>query len=162
MRTYEHNYNAPSRGDAGHNQKVLAEILGNPLAHARNDYASRRKIKPIKLTDPAAREMLDEAGAKVRRAYANGVTEAARGPRIAGAAWHDALAENWMTVYELGNCVADDAELSLCRSIFERAGIFGAGERPTSLRAQVEMQTIAVVYASRCKSLFMHQTALDL
>lgn len=74
----------------------------------------------------------------------------------------DACFDTWATYGELTESIDDDdAELSVIRAIFERAG-FGDRLRPTTLRAQVEMQTVAIETARKAKVFLATQQSLAL
>jgi hypothetical protein len=131
--------------------QLLAEVLRPTPA------ATLRHVKPavFKPNTPEA-GFIEKAAARVRDVYLAGARAAAA---QFGRFDPDACFDTWMTVAELDQAIADEKTAAIAKAVFQRAG-FDDRLQPTTLRAQVEMQLIAVETAQHARQLFGQQLNL--
>lgn len=120
-----------------------------------------RSVKPVQ-PEPGSfvERIVNHAARKVRDAYLAGrraVNYDSDRPEY----FFDACFDTWMTAAELSEAIPDDTELALAEAVFERAG-WSDRLRPTTLRAQVEMQVIATEAARKARVFMMRQQSLAL
>jgi len=99
------------------------------------------------------------AADKMRAIYVNGA-RSVRYDEQAPELFFDQCADTFQAAQEVEQCAADDQEASIALAVFERAGWFRDLLRPTTLRAQVEIQLLAIGTARQARLLFAQQQAL--
>lgn len=137
------------------NAQIRDEVL-------RPRYAS--EAPPVRTPAPLvvspgseAQRVIERAAAAVRSIYNSGIARVSSG---GFEAYADACAETWSALHEVTSSVDfDDKTCDIANAVFKRA--FGDGMfKPTTLRAQVEMQMAAVEAARAYRSLFAKQMSL--
>ena len=109
-----------------------------------------RNVKPLRPASGSVLErVVEQAARKVRDIYVAGRRFVSNDPDQPEF-FQDLCFETWMVSGELERSVEDDTELAIAAAIFERAGWHDT-LRPTTLRAQVEMQIVAVETARRAR-----------
>lgn len=136
-------------------QATLEEVLqprpaGEPV----------RCVKAAEYERGTPQERLVASAAKtVRSIYVDGSRRMGYDPEYSDIFWSE-CAETMRTVLEVEQVASDDHEASVAMAVFERAGFFSDRLRPTTLRAQVEMQIAALDAARQARWLFAQQTQL--
>lgn len=119
-----------------------------------------RCVQPANYEPGSAQErFVSSAAQTVRSLYLDGARNLGYDPERPDIFWSE-CADTFCTVLEVEQAAADDHEASVALAVFERAGFFSDRLRPTTLRAQVEMQIAALDAARQARWLFAQQTQL--
>ena len=122
--------------------------------------APMRCVKPASYTPGSVQERLVSAAARtVRDIYLDGIRNVPFDAAQPDAFWSE-CAETYCSALEVEQIAADDHEASIALSVFERAGFYSDRLRPTTLRAQVEMQIAALDAARQARWMFARQSQL--
>lgn len=122
--------------------------------------APLRCVKPASYTPGSVQERLVSAAAQtVRNIYLDGIRNVPFDAERADVFWSE-CAETYCAALEVEQIAADDHEASIALSVFERAGFLSDRLRPTTLRAQVEMQIAALDAARQARWMFARQSQL--
>lgn len=119
-----------------------------------------RIVQPAKVQPGSMHErIVADAAEKIRHIYIKGQRRVAYDERNPEQ-FFDACFDTRMTVEEVEQCIEDERVARIALAIFHRAGITD-NPRPTTLRAQVEMQIAVVEAARNVQWLFAQQQALE-
>ncbi len=122
--------------------------------------APMRCVQPAQYTPGSPQERLVSAAARtVRDIYLDGIRNVPFDAAQPDAFWSE-CAETYCAALEVEQVAADDHEASIALSVFERAGFLSDRLRPTTLRAQVEMQIAALDAARQARWMFARQSQL--
>jgi hypothetical protein len=136
-------------------QATLEEVL-----QPRPFTGTLRCVQPAQYSPGSPQERLVSSAARtVRDIYLDGTRNLAYDAERSEAFWSE-CAETMQAALEVEQVAADDHEAAIALSVFERAGFFSDRLRPTTLRAQVEMQIAALDAARQARWMFARQSQL--
>lgn len=118
-----------------------------------------RQVRPIEVPEGTVAEQVIERAAKRLRAQMLAGRARVEFDSKDPSDYMTACADTWLVMTDL-EAVLSDEEAAVANAIFERAGWFNTDLKPTTRRAQVEMQVAVRNAARSARNFFAQQQAL--
>lgn len=115
---------------------------------------------PVDLdSETPAAKLVEAAARQVRDIYLDGIRRVAFDEKRPEAFFSE-CAETAIAAIEVENTAADEFEANIASTIFQRAGFYSQVLKPTTLRAQVEIQIAVIDAVNKIRWSFAKQQAL--